>query len=81
MLPNKKLLFIPLVLLICSCNTSYQPLQSNSIFVANDVDVRFAELVHKRFLHEIKTEQRIDILDLKYYIENRLLIEDLRYIF
>ena len=67
MLLNKKSLFIPLVLLICSCNTSYQPLRSNSIFIGNDVDVRFAELVHKRFFHEIKTEQRIDILDLKYY--------------
>jgi len=67
MLLNKKSLFIPLVLLICSCNTSYQPLQSKSIFIANDVDVRFAELVHKRFFHEIKTEQKVDILDLKYY--------------
>ena len=67
MLLNKKSLFIPLVLLICSCNTSYQSLQSKSILIANDVDVRFAELVHKRFFHEIKTEQKVDILDLKYY--------------
>ena len=67
MLLNKKPLFIPLVLLICSCNTAYKPIQSKSIFIANDIDVRFAELVHKRFFHEIKTEQRIDILDLKYY--------------
>ncbi len=48
MLLNKKSLFIPLVLLICSCNTGYQPIQSKSIFIANDVDVRFAELVHKK---------------------------------
>ena len=67
MLLNKKPLFIPLVLLICSCNTAYKPIQSKSIFIANDIDVRFAELVHKRFFHEIKTEQRIDILDLIYY--------------
>ena len=67
MLLNKKSLLIPLVLLICSCNTGYQSIQSKSIFIANDVDVRFAELVHKRFFHEIKNEQRIDILDLKYY--------------
>ena len=44
MLLNKKSLFIPLVLLICSCNTSYQRIQSKSIFIANDVDVRFAEI-------------------------------------
>ena len=52
MLLNKKSLFIPLVLIICSCNTGYQPIQSKSIFIANDVDVRFAKLVHKRFFHE-----------------------------
>ena len=67
MLLNKKSLFIPLVLLICSCNTSYQPIQSKSIFIANDVDVHFAELIHKRFFQEIKTEQRIDILGLEFY--------------
>jgi len=67
MLLNKNSLLVPLVLLICSCSSSYQPIQSNSIFIANDIDVRFAELVHKRFYQEIKTEQRIDILDLKYY--------------
>ena len=66
MLLNKKSLFIPLVLLICSCNTGYQPIQSKSIFIANDVDVRFAELVHKRFFHEIKTEQNTALIALTH---------------
>ena len=67
MLLHKKSYFIPLILLIYSCNSVYQPIQSKNIFIANDVDVRFAELIHKRFFQEIKTEQRIDILDLKFY--------------
>ena len=67
MLLHKKSHFIPLVLLIYSCNSGYQPIQSKNIFIANDVDVRFAELIHKRFFQEIKTEQRIDILGLEFY--------------